>query len=107
MSDRVWLTTHMMTSPQSQVAAVSAYVFPGRTGMIHYTVKSSLYHTWPNLLDIQKVANPQLTLLIHMYFKKSIVDNERLLYPGAKTDLERLTARQAKESNSYTFKKTH
>ena len=26
VSDRVWLTTHTMTGPQSQVAAVSAYV---------------------------------------------------------------------------------
>ena len=43
MSDRVWLSTHMMTGPQSKVAAVSAYASPGRTGMIHYTVKSSLY----------------------------------------------------------------
>ena len=43
MSDRVWLTTHMMTGPQSQVAAVSAHASPGKTGMIHYTVKSSLY----------------------------------------------------------------
>ena len=43
VSGRVWLTTHMMTSPQSQVAAVSAYASPGGTGMIHYTVKSSLY----------------------------------------------------------------
>ena len=43
MSVRVWLTTHMMTSPQSQVAAVSAHASPGKTGMIHYTVKSNPY----------------------------------------------------------------
>ena len=30
-----------------------------------------------------------------------------LLYPCAKTDLERLTMRQAKESNSYTFLKKY
>ena len=44
MSDRLWLTTHMMTGPQSQVAAVSAYASPGRTGMIqlHSEVKPIL-----------------------------------------------------------------
>ena len=73
MSDRVWLTTHMMTGPQSQVAAVIAYASPGRTGMIHYTVKSSPYSTWPNPLDNQKVASPQLTLPV----KKYIIDKER------------------------------
>ena len=44
MSDRVWLTTHKMTGPQSQVAAVSTYASPGRTGNdpLHTEIKPIL-----------------------------------------------------------------
>ena len=38
MSDRVWITTHMMIDPQSQVAAVSAYASPGRTGILNQLI---------------------------------------------------------------------
>ena len=110
----MWLTTHMMTGSQSQVTAVRAYASTGRTGMIHYTVKSSQYWTWPNLLDNQKVASQQLTLLCKLYptglKQKNAVQKQLkmkdLLYPCAKADLRRLTMRQAKERNSYTFKNT-
>ena len=42
MSDRVCLTTHMITGLNPRWLQ-SVHMHPGRAGMIHYTVKSSLY----------------------------------------------------------------